>query len=405
VRYVLNKVYDKEAVYSVITQFLALLFPVFFIWYLSNDFGKDQVIIFEAVLSLVAFLGVIQDYGTSIFLSHKKPCKVSLAKYAGVAIVLKLFIVFISSPFLYLAFILFGGNADIYIYTFLILLVGSFDSSFVFFCAGKSHYYSFLVALRLPICFVVTYAFGGAVEAYLVGCVALSVVSFSYCLVATGYKLKYSSHLLMFLLVRYRLVTLTEAMTAIFSQLDGYLVSRVLSADQAFIYLLIRKFIRAANTLMAYVYRIAYTRKKQNQVSSSNIIKIIFIFNTLAFICINMVGEMGVSYFFGSEISSQNVVVWVIFSQSLVLLVGGLKTIVRNTYLFIHEKFMLHFVATLFSTLVFILPIICFYYLNANTDAMMISNLRVLADVIYLLVVSICIYLGSRSARKSLTSP
>lgn len=381
---------------SMFSQCLALIAPLYFIWFLNSNYGKLEVVSFESMLSLIAFFAVIQDYGTSIFLSHRPNKGKVAAKLVGTTVVLKLYLTCFFSLILLLMYFIFGGGPEVYVFSFILLVISSFDLPFIFFSAGKSHYYAFLLALKIPITILINEVINEPYISYMVSSIVIVVFSFSYGFRLIGSRIIFSKRIFWFLLAKYRTYTVTESLTSVFSQLDGFLVSRVLNADQAFIYLLVRKVVRAANALLAYVYRIAYTRVKRNESGVGNVYKLIFVFNVASVGVINLSGEAVFDLLFGLGADPDNILSSVILIQSLVLLIGSFKSTLRNVYLFVHEKFVVHLVCTLFSVAVFIIPIAGYYYYALDASAIFISNLRLSSDILYLIMSISFLFLSKR---------
>lgn len=378
--------YDKEVFLTILTQFASLFSPLLFFWYVTYSSGRESIVEFEAVLSLVAFYSLIQDYGTSYFLSYRAKSQTLTSKLLGTSIVLKLILTTFFGIIVFLIFLITNLFIKEFIYSFLILLVLCFDAPFMFFAKKKSHLYSLLLALKLPLALFFLIFISQPLMSYLFATIIICLLSFLYSYIQVKKKLTFSTRMLFFILKKYRVFTLTDALTAVFSQLDGFIVAKLLNSEHAYIYLLVRKFIRAANSLLNYVYRIIYLRTKVND-TNSNLVRQVYFFNAFVVFVFNIFIFFFSRYFFEFDAETFELLIFVSLSQSLVLLVGSVKVIIRNSKIFVSEQFVLHFYATLISTLLFIFPLMYMYFSGFFVSAIFISIIRVLSDVWYLLTI------------------
>ena len=216
-------------------------------------------------------------------------------------------------------------------------------------------------------------------------------------------NIKFSKKLILLILLRYKKYTFTEALTAVFSQLDGFIVVQLLNPEQAYVYLLIRKVIRAVNALVTQVYRISFTRSKKGDRSSLAILIQLFIFNISFVVSINILSYFfyeEINFLLGSRINSKDVFNTVLQLQSLILIVGYFKVVIRNNYLLSNELFSLHLIGTIFSLVVFILPLAYNHYISILVSAIEMSFYRVLADLAYVLFASFFYYKSALLLKK-----
>ncbi|MGI2039030.1 hypothetical protein ACRN9Z_13290 [Shewanella frigidimarina] len=394
---------DREVFFSIFAQLLNLIFPLMLFIYISRSFDLKTIVIFESVLSFISFSSILQDFGSSFFFSFKKYSEKSWGKVLGSMILLK----FLLSVFLVFVLVMFFLFFDItkteIMYSTLIILIGCFDLPFIFYSKAKTHIYSFIVSFKFPVCFIFI-LFGFSVLSsflfsYILVCTVITFFNFNFC----AKNIRFSFKLAKCIFGKYKKFTLTEVLTAVFSQLDGFIVVQLMKPEQAYIYLLIRKVIRAVNALVNHVYRISFTRSKKGDDSFFKILIQLFLFNVVFVFIVNIISLYlfeEINYLVSYQIYSKDVFVLVALLQSSILIVGFFKVVIRNNYLLTNEFFDLHLYATLLSFLFFISPLF-FYYLHSLTiSASEISLYRILADVIYVLFV-LLVYVSAKFFKRN----
>lgn len=374
---------DKESLLSLITQFFNLLLPLGIMYLLNTKVGVEGVIQFELVLSLVAFFSVLQDFSTSYLFSFRRFGKQIVFKYFCTLVVFKFMLTLLCVFIIGAMFYIFGGEPKIYVLGSFILLLTCFDIPLIFFSEGKSYLHSLLCSLKNLICFV--FIFLGVDGGF---SLLFSYVFFAIVMVFKYYSPKssqitVSKRTVFYLFKKFRLITFTEVITAVFSQLDSYLVSLVASDKTIYVYVTVRKVIRAANVIMNYLFRISFMRYKKRSVNWKEPVYLIFILSSLMFVGFNLLG-LRFFEFYSSIVFDPEIVSLTIFIQSMILFVGTLKSLIRNLYFFSSSMFKHHFVLTIISSLIFVMPLLFAFVNDFLLTSVQLSLYRISSDVFYL---------------------
>ncbi|WP_281213309.1 hypothetical protein [Shewanella insulae] len=386
-------VLDKEVILTLVSQFLSIVFPMVLLIYLASFKGKDDVIAFEALLSLSAFFAILQDYGTSIFFSHRKYSKNKISRIVGTVLTLKVIISILSLFLILLIYNLlvifsdFGIDSSVFVLSGFVIFINSFDFPFVFYSKGKTHLYSFIVSLKYPVCLFFVFIGVDSLNSIVISSLLVVLLMFLLCLRWTGFNVTFSSRIFLYILRKYRLFTFTELFTGVFSQLDGFVVSQLLPKEQAFLYLFLRKFIRAANSLLNFVYRIAYTRSKLDSSVKKHFILALLLINALGFVFYFFAMWVMKSYYPELAVYESFYFYITVLFQGSILIFGCLKSLVRNLHVFDGEQFKLHFYGTILSAITFVLPVVLGLVFGFGLSALTLSLFRVLSDLMYVIVI------------------
>ena len=136
---------------------------------------------------------------------------------------------------------------------------------------------------------------------------------------------------------------------------------------------------------MNYLFRISFTRYKSDNENWKIPVYLIFIISTFIITCLNLFGE-SIFIMYADINYDSNILKLTIFTQSMILLVGSFKSIIRNIYFFANSKFKEHLLFTVISSSVFIIPLFLTSANGSSLDAAELSFYRVMTDVIYLLL-------------------
>lgn len=380
----INKILkDKESLLSLITQFFNLLIPLGIMYLLNSKGGVAGVIQFEVILSFVAFFSVLQDFSTSYLFSFWRFNKKTVFKYFCTLVLFKFLVTLFCLFIIGIMFYIFGGEPKVYVLVSFILLLTTFDIPLIFFSEGKSYLHSLLSSFKNLICFILI----------LIGVDGGLSLLFSYVLFTVVIVFKYyspkssqvtiSKRTIFYFFKKFRLITFTEVITAIFSQLDSYLVSVVATDKTVYVYVTVRKVIRAANVIMNYLFRISFMRYKKSFDNWKEPVYLIFILSSLMFVGFNLFGLHFFEFYsaipFDPEIVSLTILI-----QSMILFFGTFKSLIRNLYLFSNSMFKYHFVLTIVSSWIFVMPLLFAFSYDILLTSVQLSLYRISSDAFYL---------------------
>jgi len=392
---------DKESLLSLITQFLNLLAPLGIMYLLNTKVGVGGVIQFELILSLVAFFSVLQDFSTSYLFSFRRFSKKTAFKYFCTLVYFKFLLTLLCMGLMGAIFCIFGGEPIIYILASLILLLTCFDIPLIFFSEEKSYLHSLLNSLRSFFCFLFIFIGVSGGASLLFSYIPFTIIMIFKYYSGTNSQVIVSKRTILYLFQKFKLITFTEVITAVFSQLDSYLASLVATDKTIYIYVTVRKFIRAANVIMNYLFRISYMRYKKRSDGWKNPVYLIFTLSSLMFIGFNILGLRFFEYYSAIPFDPE-VVSLCILIQSMILFVGTLKSLIRNIYFYSNSMFKHHFVLTIVSSLIFVIPLLFAFVYDFLLTSVQLSLYRISSDVFYLAFATAIYYfkVGAKKGKK-----
>ncbi|KZN71440.1 hypothetical protein [Pseudoalteromonas luteoviolacea] len=382
---------SKEVSLTLLTQFFSLFTPLLLMLYIVQGYGKSEVVVFEAILSVTAFIAILVDYGTSTFYSFRNFNKKAAAKVATTLFVLKLFVSLVGGIIGAVIFYLFDFDLFVLAISILVLLVSSFEIPYIYFANNKTHVFSFIQSLKYPFCVLFIFVTDELYLSLVLSFVFVAFINLVYASKWFSFNFFFSYRIFGYTLSKYRTYTLTELLTGIFSQLDGFIASELLPKEQAFLYVFLRKFVRASNALLNYVYRIAFTRKMKGENTNDSLTSFLLIINLFGAVSFFILSWFLKSYYSELHTYTSFEYYFVVFLQSSLLLVGCLKVLTRNNKLYTKYLFSIHFKATFISAISFCIPI---YFFSSYLDAILLSFFRLFADVLYIIVVFLCLKFG-----------
>lgn len=389
---------DRESLISIIAQALNLILPMIVMFMIYEKEGAQSVVDFEIVLSLVAFFSILQDYSTSYLLSGYRFHKNVLFKYFLTLLVFKQLNALFCLIILVLFYFSFGNSFELYFTAGIIIFLASFDIPLGFFSRGLSFIHAFLYALRTLVC-VSLICFGiSALDALVVSYIFLAFSIVLFYIKVSKVFFSISTRSIRLFYRKLKLPTLTEGITALFSQLDAYLVSLVASEKTILLYVTVRKFVRAVNVFTNYLLRIGYTRFIRNEESWIIPTCLVMVISVIALIFLVFWGPTAFAYLFpNGEVFQGLTILFVV--QSSILVVGAFKGFVRNFDLLANQKYTQHLVYTCMSGLIFLLPLILAYILKTEYSAVELSVIRVIADITYIFFWALVLFFIKRVSK------
>ena len=371
---------DREVVLTFLSQAVNLIFPLLLLKIIITNFSESDLLLYESVISLVLFFGIAIDFSTSLFLAGKSFSKASLSKYYFSAIVLRTINWLFSLLGLALLKMFFGGDLLIYYIASFLLFVNVFDSSYIYLKKNIFYQYNFLVSIKyIALLLMVTIGEMLPVIALLVASILFSILSFLRVKEFISFSFKISRRFISATYKKYYKNASTDFVTAIFTQLDSYIISVAITSEIAVVYVTVRKIIRAAMSLSISLYKISYVRWK-NAKGVKSVRDFIIIYFIGAFSFFIVFDDMIFEQFLGVEYDST----WKqsFYIQLSLLFLGYLKSRIVFNYLYAKELFGLNLGLTLTSTLGYI---VLMYFASYMHQGWWPSMARVAAEIIFVL--------------------
>ncbi|MCO7188744.1 MULTISPECIES: hypothetical protein [unclassified Pseudoalteromonas] len=378
---------DKESFLSLAFQGLNLLLPLLIARTLLND-SSETLIDYEKIISLVAFFSIVGDFGASQFFSSKTYTSRFLNKVYSTLFCFRLVNFCVSIIFIALLNFAFDQSFTLTVIASTLLLLSTSESAIAFLNKGKAYYFVLLSSVKFVV-FLGLYFSGFELFVALVIAYVVSFTAFLF--FSVQFKLQKPSLRVMTLFYkRYVNYFLSDLFTSLFTQLDSYLISATLSAEQSVIYIVCRKVIRAALSAINVIYKIIFVRADRGGVSLNNAVFFVVLYALGCFSLVNLFSEQIFSIITGKDIEFIPQVEVMRISMvilSSLLIFGVLKSIISNVYIFTNGLFSLHLKATIFSSLFFTVPLVFSELFGEVLDVVVISSLRLMTDIVYLLVI------------------
>lgn len=386
---------DKEVALNFIFQGMNVVLPIVTLRYMIGNLSAGQVLEYESLLSLIGFFAFLVDFSTSTLLARQVHFFYGGARVASV-VLLKLALCFISLFLITFIAAIFGSGIKLVLASFLVLVGGAFDFSYIYLADGTYYRYMFLQTMRGLCILILILISVDPVWSYVVTSFGL-VVGAYYLLLDKKPVLRWhvQRRLIGFLFKKFTLPTATEVLTAVFSQLDSYLVASLASSEVGIQYVTIRKVIRGVLSLINNLFKIVYIRATRNEAHSVN--RFIFGYIFVATLFLAIVGLPLMKILAGTHYKPMLYYGFLI--QLTILPFGYWKNHITYNDLLVKERFTRYLGYTFISSGGYILMLTNPF---ATLTIIFLSTIRTLADVVFIAFYYLGKFYDRRTMRYSL---
>lgn len=377
--------FDYETILSIFVQFLNIVVPFLILKFNYDINGTSSVVRYEVALSLIAFFSILINYSSSIFLSTSIIMKFKPRTIYYTVIKSRFYLWLITLLILLILSIFDDESLEIYFFTSIVLFSVVFELQFYFISQSKSYIYQLLILPRtlLPlilIFFGVDLLYSISLS-YLISIILQVSIFFS----ETEGEFRDNKRFRGAFLSTYKINTFTDLLSAVFSQLDTFIVSYFLNDSMSLIYITLKKVIRVVMSLLNYVFRSMYfTYIKLGKESAAFKGKLLTanVYIIIAYIFYFIFWDFLV---FDLLSISNKTEEWSlsVFIFSFIIVLGYVKSLVVHLYLYTNRLFICNMSL---SITVLILYISAFFIFPSGGDLYFSILNRVLADLAYLLL-------------------
>ena len=346
------KLMDKAVLYPTILQLFTALAPLLFFKFVFGRYTPAEIINLEILFVINAFFAVITNWSSTLFLSRvllrfSKSGAVTTLLFNRALIVLGIIAI------LYLVQMLVdfkGWNPDLIFAICIILISQIFDSSFYYVGLKKLYIPQLQLMLQYGLALSLI-SFG----ADLFWSVALSWLIVTLCFfISILNKLNFSCvrfSLSKRIFKSFLMPTMSEVTTSIFSKLDVLFVANILSPTSAVIYILIRKHVLAAQSIIFASIRLLYLERNEESLRNiQSLIKMyIFVVCTVGVFAI----YLSILLLFNYDLEFIEILALILFTAGIPL--GYEKVRMQLQYAYKQGRFRLDLIATITVVISYIL--------------------------------------------------
>ena len=376
---------DYETVFSILVQFLNIVVPFLILKFNYDINGVSSVVAYEVALSLIAFFSILINFSSSTFLSTALITKIK-PRSAYYTIVKCRFVFWLISFFILLTLSFFDSERlEVYILSSVVLFSIVFELQFYFISRSRSYIYQLLILPRtlIPLFFLffgfdLLYSISFSYFISIILQLAVFIIKTDGCFSdSKRFRKAYMS--------RFRVNTFSELLSAVFSQLDTFIVSNFLTDTMSIIYITLKKLIRVVMSLLNYVFRSMYFCYVKFGYNSAEFKGKLLTSNLYIFLAY-------LAYFFFWDFLvfdllsiNEHLDEWSfsVFIFSFVIIFGYVKSLLVHLYLYPNKLFMQNMV---FSLIVLLVYFSVFYVFDVDGDVYFTILNRVMVDFLYIVL-------------------
>lgn len=392
---------SKDVFLSIVIQLVSLFAPFIILKYIFVNGTNSYVLEYESTVSLIAFFSVVINFATLQLTSADKKLHDDLGNFLNGVVLLKLvlwFPVFLVTICFYYVFQL-EIIAVITVAVVIFFLI--FDLHFIFIMKGVTYLYQSIILIRLvaPIIsilltnsFYVGLMLGYMFSAILQWMVMYRFFNYEFKLksVFGDVSLSYAQNLFNSNLH----TSLADVISALFSQLDSFIISNIgIAQETSIVYVVIRRLVRACLGVLNYVYSILFFKVKIHGFfshESKKVLVLILIVILTSLIGYYLVGKTLISLFANQLVLGYAGFDTAFFILGLVLVFGPLKMVFVNTFVYVRGFFGINLIALIICMFSYVL--ILFY--SKSSEELAFS--RVMVDFLYVPVVMALVYVSNK---------
>lgn len=360
-------------------QVLSLIAPFLFTILVINKSGVQAALDVEVILSMLSFFAIIVDWSSSTFLARIQGRLLASGGYASV-ILAKLLCSFALFLIVFcLDLILYGSiRSGVLLSVFLIGLALSFDPSWIYFGKLKLWVPKSISAFRYSLASIIYFLGQSPATALAIAFLLTSLFYTAFIIKDLRLPSRLTTKVITHHVVKFRLATASDILTAGFTRLDTVAAVALLPAEQALIYVVCRKLVLGIQSVAFASAPLLYLERDPDKLHRAD--QMLMQNSLIAYVVGAAVGYYaGITFF---DLPPSMAVLSTLLVFLLILPLSLLKIRMQYRYLFKSGKVTAHFYLTSLSIAVYALGIAGMFFLGVEA-VIYLAILRVLVECVY----------------------